>query len=266
MKHGFVVDKIHRVCEFEQSKWLGVYIEKNTVMRKQATNNFEKNFYKLMSNACFGKTMETLRKRSVIKFLSNPQQAETYAQRATFKFFQIIRQVLVSVSFKNSYVVWTKPTHVGAAFLDLSKLSLYKFHYEEMIPRYWSGQLKVAYKDTDSLLYLIETPDLYKDMTSFKHLLDLSEYPQDHFLHDPTNKKVPLTMTDGLQGKVLREVVCLRSKLYSIDYVGGLKQSAKGVHKSVKKLYITICLDTAYSQKTKLSEQLHSCVHTVIKL
>ena len=81
---------------------------------------------------------------------------------ATFKSFQIIRQGLVSVSFKNSYVVWTKPTPVGAAILDLSKLSLYEFHYEEMIPRYWSGQLKVAYKDTDCLLYLIETPDLYK--------------------------------------------------------------------------------------------------------
>ena len=86
-----------------------------------------------------------------------------------------------------------------------------------MVPRYSSSQMQVAYKDTDSLRYLIETPDLYNDMASFKHLLDLSDYPQEHFLHDPTNKKVPLTMTDELQGKVLREVVCLRSKLYSID-------------------------------------------------
>ena len=72
-------------------------------------------------------------------------------------------------------------------------------------------------------------------MASFKHLLDLSDYPKDHYLYDPSNKKVPLTMTDELQGKVLREVVCLRSKLYSIDYFGGKEQSAKGVQKSVKK-------------------------------
>ena len=104
-----------------------------------------------------------------------------------------------------------------------------------MVPRYSSSQLKVAYKVTDSFLYLIEMPDLYNDMASFKYLLDLSDYPQEHFLHDPTNKKVPITMTDELQGKVLREVVCLRSKLYSSDYVGGKKQSAKGVRKSVKK-------------------------------
>ena len=116
--------------------------------------------------------MENLRKRSQMKFVTNPQQAETLAQRATFKSFQIINDNLMSVSFKSSSVLWTKPTPVGASILDLSKLSLYKFHYEEMVPRYSSDRLKVAYKDTDSLLYLVETSDLYKDMESFKHLLD----------------------------------------------------------------------------------------------
>ena len=50
VKHGLQVEKLHRVCEFQQSKWLGVYIEKNTVMRKQATNDFEKN----QITSCFG--------------------------------------------------------------------------------------------------------------------------------------------------------------------------------------------------------------------
>ena len=178
VNHGLAVDILHRVCEFEQSKWLGVFIEKNTLMRQQAVNHFERNFYKLMSNACFGKTMEKLKKRSKIKFVSNPQQAETFAQRATFESFQFIKQDLVSVFFKNSSVVWTKPTPVGASIPDLSKLSLYKFHYEEMVPRYSSDHLKVAHKDTDSLLNQIQTPDLYKDMASFKHLLDLCDSPK----------------------------------------------------------------------------------------
>ena len=72
-------------------------------------------------------------------------------------------------------------------------------------------------------------------MGTFKLLLDLSDYPPEHFLHDKSNKKVPLTMTDELQGKILHEIVCLRSKLYSIKFAGGVKQSAKGVQKSVKK-------------------------------
>ena len=131
-------------------------------------------------------------------------------------------------------MAWTKSTLVGATIQDLSKWPLYKFHYEELAPRYWSNQLKVAYRDTDSLLYLIDTTHLFKYIACLKQLLDFSDYPQDHFWHVPTNKKVLLTMTDELQSKFLHEVV-IRVKLYSIDYIGGLKQSTKGVQKSVKK-------------------------------
>ena len=95
-----------------------------------------------------------------------------------------------------------------------------------MKPRF-GDKIKVCYKDTDSLLYRIETDHLYSEMATFKHLLDLSDYPADHFLHDKSNKKVPLTMTDELHGKVLHEIVCLRSKLYSIQFEAGVKQSAK---------------------------------------
>ena len=267
VKHGLKVTTLHRAVKFQQSKWLGTYIAKNTVMRKSAANDFEKNFYKLMSNACFGKTMENLRRRSTLKFVSTETQAEAFIQRAIFKSFKIISKNLVTVSLKPSSVVWNKPTPVGASILDLSKLSLYKFHYEEMLPRYGADRLKVVYKDTDSLLYRIKTEDLYKDMATFKHLLDLSDYPADHFLHDKTNKKVPLTMTDELNGKVLKDVVCLRAKLYSIDYVEGTKQSAKGVQKSVKKtLHHNLFKDCLLSQSTVRRKmiQLKSASHQII--
>ena len=103
-----------------------------------------------------------------------------------------------------------------------------------MKPRY-GDSLTVVYKDTDSLLYPMETDDLYMDMKNFAHLLDLSEYPKNHKLYDPTNKKVPLTLKDELNGLILEEVVCLRSKLYSIKFSDGVKQSAKGVQRLVKK-------------------------------
>ena len=130
VKHGLIVEKLHRVCQFQQSRWLGAYIEKNTTMRKQAKNDFEKAFFKLMSNACFGKTMENLRKRSNIRFLTNVEEAESFVNSAAFKAFHIISENLVTVSFKSTTVLWDKPTAVGASILDLSKLSLYKFHYE----------------------------------------------------------------------------------------------------------------------------------------
>ena len=127
VNHGLRVRKLQRVIQFRQSKWLGDYILKNT-MRKQATNDFEKNFYKIMSKACFGKTMENLRNRREILFVNNEKQAEKSLLKPIFKSYQIIQNGLVSVSVALSKIVWSKPTPLAASILDLSKLSLYKFH------------------------------------------------------------------------------------------------------------------------------------------
>ena len=128
-----------------------------------------------MSNACFGKTMENLRRRGGLRSVTTEAQAETFIQRATFKNYKIISNNLVSVSLRASSVLWNKPTPVGATILDRTKLSLYKIHYEEMLPRYGSDRLKKVYKDTDSLLYRIKTVELYEDMSTSKQLVDLSD-------------------------------------------------------------------------------------------
>ena len=99
-----------------------------------------------------------------------------------------------------------------------------------MKPKF-GDSLKVVYRDTVSLLYRIETDDLYSDMESFKHLLDLSDYPQNHKLFDSTNKNEPLTMKNKLNGQIMLEASSPRSKPYSIKYESGIKQSAKGVQK-----------------------------------
>ena len=104
-------------------------------------------------------------------------------------------------------------------------------------------------------------------MQSFKNLLDLSDYPESHFLHDKSNKKVPLTMTDELQGRLLNEIVCLRSKLYSIQFEGGVKQRAKGVQKSVKKTLqhdlFKSCLFDHQSVRRSMT-QLRSINHQIV--
>ena len=104
-------------------------------------------------------------------------------------------------------------------------------------------------------------------MGNLKHLFDLSDYPTSHPLFNASNKKVPLTMTDELQGKVLEEVVCLRSKLYSIKFNGGVKQSAKGVQKSVKKsLHHEAYRECLFNKTTMQKEmtQLRSENHQII--
>ena len=95
--------------------------------------------------------------------------------------------------------------------------------------------MTAVYKDTDSLLYRIETEDLYLDMKNVADLLDLSEKPKNHNFYNPTNKKVPSTMKNELHGPKLEDVACLRSKLYSIKFSGGVMQSAKFVQRSLKR-------------------------------
>ena len=99
-----------------------------------------------------------------------------------------------------------------------------------MKPRFGGG-LEVVYKDTDSLLYRRETDDLYSDKQSFKPFLDLSDYPQNHNFFDLSNKKSALIKKDELNGEIILEATCLRSKLYSNKYENGIKHNAKDVPK-----------------------------------
>ena len=139
-----------------------------------------------------------------------------------------------------------------------------------MKPRFVEKK-KVYYKDTDSFLYRVQTENLHSKKATFKHLLDLSNYTGERFLHDKTNKKFPLTMTDELQGKELSEGVCLQSKIYSIQFETGVKQSAKGVQKSVKTLNHELFEDCLLKKgkvkrsKTQLRSKNHHMVVTRVK-
>src|SRR5437773_7620507 len=87
IRHGLVLEKIHRVVKFRQSSWLKSYIDHNTVQRQQATSVFGKNFFKLMSNAFFGKTMEGVRKRLnvILDTSEDRRKLHEYAAKPNFK-------------------------------------------------------------------------------------------------------------------------------------------------------------------------------------
>ena len=92
----------------------------------------------------------------------------------------------------------------------------------------------MLFTDIDSLVYEIETNDVYEDFYEDEYLLDFSDYPKDSKFFDPVNKKVVGKMKDEFKGKIVREFIGLRSKMYSLIYVDN-EEKAKGVNKNVVK-------------------------------
>ena len=126
---GLKIKTVYRVLSFTQSKWLEPYRAFNTAKRAQAKNAFEKDFFKLLNNSVFGKTMENVRKRVSVKFTTYEKQATKLASKPTFRCSNIIDENLVVVSNKRETILLDKPAYVGMCTLDMSKYLMFKFHY-----------------------------------------------------------------------------------------------------------------------------------------
>jgi len=118
---GLRVTKVHRVSEFSQSPWLKAYIDFNTKMRKDAKNSFEKDFFKLINNTVFGKTMENKRKRCNVQLVTDSQKLLKLTSKPTYSGHKICDKNLVRVNMKKKTLYLDKPSYAGMCILDLSK-------------------------------------------------------------------------------------------------------------------------------------------------
>jgi hypothetical protein len=201
------------------------YIMFNTKQRTLAKNEFEKDFFKLMSNACFGKTMENLRNRVDMDFVTSnalwgdhatkmPRTLERKLASPLYNGHVVYNEDLAAIKKKKQLLVLNKPIYAGMAILDLSKLHMFEFHYDIILPRY-KENAQLLFTDTDSLCYLIKTDDFYKDMLASKDLYDMSNFPRDSPFYDASNKKVLGKFKDECDGAAPSEFVGLRPKMYS---------------------------------------------------
>ena len=235
---GLKLTKIHRVIEFKQSKWLAPYIALNTDLRTKAKNNFEKDFFKLMNNSVFGKTMENIRKRRDIQLVTSEKKALKLIAKPNFKHRTIFTENLVAIHMGRTKIVFNKPIYVGMSILDVSKTLMYDFHYNYIKKKY-GEKAKLVFTDTDSLEYDVETEDFFKDISDdVKAKFDTSAYPENHESGIPTgiNKKVIGMMKDECAGKIMTETVWLRAKLGASKMLSGVEEKkCKGINKATTK-------------------------------
>ncbi|GFX54401.1 uncharacterized protein TNCV_3825001 [Trichonephila clavipes] len=189
LKLGLVLKKIHRVLKFFQSPWLKNYIDYNTKLRTKSVNDFQKDYYKLMNNSIFGKTMENVRRRVDIRLCSTEEQARKLIAKSNFNRRTIFSENLMAVHLKKTQIKFFKPIQVGMVILDISKVLMYSFHYEYMKHRY-DSKVRLMYTDTDSFIYEIKTDDFYSDMKEDINLYDTSDYDENNIYNLPlVNKK-----------------------------------------------------------------------------
>ena len=175
----------------------------NTELKTAATNDFEKDFFKLMNYSVSGKTMENIRNRVDIKLVTNRKQAEKLSAKPNFYHCNIFCDDLVAIHMKKTKLVFNKPVYLEMCILDFNETLMYDFHYN-YIKRKYGDKAKLLFANTDSLMYEVQTEDFYKDISAdVKHRFDTSAYPSNHPSGIPSglNKKVIGMFKDRLMVK-----------------------------------------------------------------
>jgi len=233
---GCKIVKIYRTLAFEQSQWLKPYIDLNTKLRKQAHNEFEKDFFKLMINSVFGKTMENVLKYESFEIVKDDRLLQKRVDKDNFKNAVYINNMWF-ISASKEKVLYNKPYYIGCAILDLSKVYMLDFHYNYMKVNYLNCNL--LYTDTDSLVYNIKTDDLYKDMYDNKDKFDLSNSKIIKY-NNIENEKTILKFKDETKFIPITDWVALCPKSYSyITDDGKDARKGKGVTKNILKQEIS---------------------------
>ena len=251
---GLRIKQIHNVLEFDQEPWLKPYIDFNTQKRKEAKTEFEKSFYKLLNCSVFGKLLECQRKQRSVFLTNSPSKLAKMTAKPLFQECRIFNEHLVGVHCKKSKVTINRPIYAGQVVLDLSKCLMYDFFYN-YLKRKYQRHCQLLMTDTDSLLFRVQTNNIYEDFKEDEEYFDFSDYCTDHFLYSERNKKVPGKFKDELNGRLISKFCGLRSKMYAFTFDDKEKKTAKGISKSTieTQLHFNMYEETLLNRSDKIS-------------
>ena len=213
LRLGLKLTKVHRVLKLEEFAWMKPYIELNTNFRKEAKTDFEKDIFKLMNNAVFGKTMENVRNRIDFRLTADENKGK-WIKNPRFKCTKDFNKHLSGFMMNKASVTLNKPIYVGQAILNISKTLMYHWYYDDIKKQYPDARMMST--DTDTFLLFIKTKDLYKEMPLEKY--DTSNYPEEQLCYSLKNKQVIGLPKDEGGGQPISEFTCLRSKSYCVKF------------------------------------------------
>ena len=273
---GIKVTKIHSIISFNHKAWLKTYIDFNTEKRSMSNNNFEKDFFKLLNNSFYGKTMENISKHCLVELANNPKDLKNLASRDNLMDIIDFNENFKAVKLKYKSMYFNKPTYLGMCILDYSKLVMYKFYYDVIEKKFPKNE--VLYSDTDSIILNIYTEDLYKELIEIIDHLDTSDYPKDHHLFSLKNKKVIGKFKDELMGNIMIKFIGIKSKMYGYEYIYissedksfnpeiKFKCVAKGVNKTSKKEFVMNDFNDCIFETKITHKPMFSLVHKEHKI
>ena len=258
--HGLILKEVHRVIQSNQEAWLKPYIDMNTKLRKEAKNEFEKGFFKLMNTSVFRKTMKNVRKHRDIKLVTTEEKRIKLVSEPNYHTTKHFSKNLLAIKMIKAKVKMNKAAYLGMSILDIRKTLMYEIWYDYVKPKY-KDKTKLHSRDTDSFVIDIFTEQFFKDINNdVERWFDASTYDENDKrpLQIGVNKIIGM-FKDQLGGKIMKEFCALRAKTntYLMDDDSERKK-AKGIKRCVIKsrLMFENYKDSLFNNKTILKSQL----------
>ena len=245
VKMGMKIERVNRVLRFRQSRVFKKYIEYNSMKRMQASNDFEKDFYKLKNNALYGKTVENKRRRMRFCLASTPEEVMKYSSNPSFNDCIIFNEHLVGCHLLRERIILDKPIFIGQTVLDIAKLIMYELYYVKL-KKYeteFNCKIDVVGGDTDSFFLVVDNCSVYDQLVPAMlrdDLLDTSNFDKSHKYYSEKNRARLGCIKDESKGEPYREWVLLKPKCYSMETIARkVAKRAKGVKRATVKKKIT---------------------------
>lgn len=271
---GAVVKKYHSIVEFHQSSWMRPWIEFCTARRKEADAGGDtagSDYWKLMGNACFGKTMESVMHHTTATIASNARHFKRLLSTPRMRSFQpIAPELAMVISAKNRYML-NKPVYVGQAILDHSKVWMQHFFYHCLKKHFPGSASKLIQHDTDSFIIGIATAPGAAGQVEFEDKimeirdtwLDMSKYKEGHKFASQANRKRPGFFKDELGSNPIVSIVGVGAKQYDVRTRFPAKDMRKGKGCPGKVVKNSLTSEDYKRVSTTVNAEQHATFHTL---